>query len=325
MPSAIVFTQPDQVELQNYESLALQPGEVRIECEFSGVSQGTEIWALQGKRRELQFPTMPGYQSVGRIIELGPDVTGVSLGDRLLYHSSRQPDTLTETWMGGHPSDPVVSLNEGTRPQCVPEAAEPRTAAIAAMPAVAEVGHSMIDIAPGDLIVVIGQGLIGQCSAMFAKLRGGVVVTADLSATRRDLSKRHSADVVVDPTKQSLDAVVHDLRPDGADVVIDTTGRSAMFQTAVDLLRRRGRIVLQGWYPDAIQFDFHQTHLKLPTIATPCGIGDTAKVLNLLALGRLDWGPLITDTVSPLQAGEIYRQLSAGTDQLGVVFDWSQL
>lgn len=324
MPKAIVFPEVDRVELREVEHLPLQNNDVRVACEFSGVSQGTEVWALAGKRRELSFPTIPGYQAVGTITEVGDEVRDYKVGDRLLYHTARQPEGVTETWMGAHMSEAVVSLTQPTLPTRVPAAADPRTACLAAMPAVAQVGHSMIRVDPGDLVVVFGQGLIGQGSAMFSRLRGGIVITTDLSTKRLELSRRVASNIAIDPTKDDLDRAVRSIKPEGADVVIDTTGRASMFETAVGLLRPRGTICLQGWYPDPIQFDFHETHLKLPTIVTPCGIGDTALVLDLLAHGRLDWGPLITDVASPADAPRLYQSMREGGDLLGVVFDWSQ-
>ncbi|MDQ2730240.1 MAG: theronine dehydrogenase, partial [Armatimonadota bacterium] len=62
---AIVFPAAQSIEVQDYEPPAMRPDEMRVRTEFSGVSQGTEIWALLDRRPELSFPTVPGYQSVG--------------------------------------------------------------------------------------------------------------------------------------------------------------------------------------------------------------------------------------------------------------------
>ena len=113
------------------------------------------------------------------------------------------------------------------------------------------------------------------------------------------------------------------LRPKGADVVIDTTGRSEAFAECIALLRWEGQFLMQGYYPKPVTFDFHATHAKKPTIAVTCGIGDTARVLELLQYGKLKWREMVTDLVPVAQAPELYGRLAKGDpDLLGVAFDW---
>lgn len=66
---AIIFPDKDRVEIGSFELPEIQPDEALVRTEFSRVSQGTEIWALIGKRPEIMFPTVPGYQSIGVVEE----------------------------------------------------------------------------------------------------------------------------------------------------------------------------------------------------------------------------------------------------------------
>lgn len=323
MPTAIVFAAPNTVELRDYTPPSLRENELLIRTEYSGVSQGTELWALTGKRRELAFPTVPGYQGVGLVERVGPGVTGFAKGQRVLYHTSRLPEHFTETWMGGHVSHVVSPVVGDPPPRVVPEGVDPRAAALAAMPAVSLRGVDMLDIGPNDVVVVTGLGLIGQAAAMLARLRGAIVIASDLHPRRLALAETRSADIVVDARSGELGKTVRNLRPQGADIVIDTTGRSDMFAPCVDLLRLRGQLLLQGFYPESVSFDFHETHLKRPTIHVACGIGDTQRILELMRFDRLPWSPLITDTASASDAPAVYQRLLAGDpDTLGVVLEW---
>ena len=326
MPTAVVFTEKNKVELQAFEPPPLRDGELLIRAEFSGVSQGTEVWALTGRRRELAFPTVPGYQGVGIIEALGPKVAGFAEGQRVLYHTSRLPEEFTETWMGAHVSHVVSPTTGDPPPRIVPEGVDPAAAALAAMPAVSLRGIDMMEIKPNDVVVVTGLGLIGQAAAQLARLRGAIVVASDLHPKRLELARGHGADVAVDARGNALADAVRDLRPDGADAVIDTTGRSDRFAPSIDLLRLYGQFLMQGFYPQPVTFDFHETHLKRPTIHISCGIGDTQRVLELMRFNRLAWSPLITDAVPADRAPAIYERMLAGDpDVLGVVFDWKGL
>ncbi|MEJ7652531.1 MAG: zinc-binding dehydrogenase [Chloroflexia bacterium] len=131
---------------------------------------------------------------------------------------------------------------------------------------------------------------------------------------------------MVNPSRESLGEVVRSLRPQGADVVIDTTGRSDQFEPCIDLLRWEGSFLMQGWYPDPVVFDFHATHHKKPTIAVTCGFGpnETTRVLDLMRYGKLRFREVVSHLSPPDEAPAIYARLAAADpDMLGVVFDWT--
>jgi 2-desacetyl-2-hydroxyethyl bacteriochlorophyllide A dehydrogenase len=326
--SAIVFTGVNKVEIQKHEVSPLRSREVLVRTEYSGVSQGTEIWALVGKRPELTYPTIPGYQSVGVIEEIGPDVTDYQVGQRVLFGTTRLPETCTPTWMACHVSHGVVPISADRAPQVLPDGVDPVGAALAYLPAVSLRGIRMIDVNIGDLVVVTGQGLIGQGSAQLAKLRGGIVIATDLSPNRLRLSKQFSADVVVNPNEQNLADVVRSIRPKGADAVIETTGRADQFAPCVDLLRWEGHLLLQGYYPQPVTFSFHDTHMKKPRVAVTCGCdaGEAQTCMQLMRYGKLNFTGLATHVVGVNQAPEMYERLRTNDDSvLGVVFDWSKL
>jgi bacteriochlorophyllide a dehydrogenase len=329
---AIVMTGVRQVEIQPVELSDPQPDEVLIRTEYSGVSQGTEIWALLGKRPELAFPTIPGYQSVGVVEAVGHDVTGVEVGERVHFNSARSPAHFPPTWMGAHTSHAIVSTISRSADSertvvPVPDDVDPAAAAVSSLAAVSLRGLNMLRVGIGDLVVVNGQGMIGQGSAQLARLRGATVVAADINPTRLERSRACSADVVVDVREQSLADVVRALKPDGADVVIDTTGRSDQFAPCIDLLRWEGQFLLQGWYPDPITFDFHRTHQKKPTIAITCAYDndEVAIALELLRYNKLRYRPLVTHLVPFGDAPRLYEMMVANDPTvMGVVFDWRE-
>lgn len=332
---AIVFPRPHEVEIQEVDLPALRANEVRVRTEFSGVSQGTEIWALTDRRQEISFPTVPGYQAVGCIEALGDDVARGSKyfeGQRVLFRTSRLPEGFPPTWMGTHISHATVAAlgkpgdhGDGA-PIPIPDDVDAASASLAALPAVSLRGLEMLHINIGDLVVVNGQGLIGQGSAQLARLRGATVVVADISQPRLELSRRAGADVTVNVREQNLGEVVRSIRPKGADVVIETTGRSDQFAPAIDLLRWEGQLLMQGWYPEPITFDFNITHGKKPTIAITCGFDEKncAAIIELMQHGKLSLDSLITHRVPVAQAPELYGRMAQNdAEVLGVVFDWN--
>ena len=320
--SAVVITEPKSMEVQTFELPALKADDLLIRTEYSGVSQGTEVDAYRGARPELTFPTVTGYQSVGVIEEIGSGVTGFDVGDRVLFTTSRLPNSYPFTWMAGHVSHAVASTSSRA-PIKLPDEVDPVEAALTAMVAVGLGGIQQIRVELGDVVLVSGQGLIGQASAQLARSRGAIVVTTDLSPTRVRLSSEHSADVAVDLNTVDVDGVLRDLAPGGVDVVIETSGRADQFAPSIDRIRTQGTLLLQGYYKQHIDIDFHPTHIKKPTIAAACGFGDMRLALALLRWHKIRFRDLVTHLAPPTDAPELFARMEAGDpDILGVVFDW---
>jgi bacteriochlorophyllide a dehydrogenase len=323
--SALVMTGPCAVELHEYELPEPNADDVVIRTEYSGVSQGTEVDAYRGERPELAFPTVTGYQSVGIVEWTGDAVTGMAVGDRVLFTTSRLPDRYPFTWMAGHVSRAVVSTSSRA-PIVVPGVVDPVGAALTAMVAVGLGGLQQIRVELGDVVLVSGQGLIGHSSAQLARCRGAVVVTTDLSPTRVELSRLHSADLALDVGRDDVDGTLAGVAPDGVDVVIETSGRADQVAPSIERLRTGGTLLLQGYYKQQIQLDFHPTHIKKPTIAAACGLGDLRMALDLVRWGKVDLSGLVTHLTPPEQGADLFARMAANDPEvLGVVFDWGRL
>jgi len=224
--------------------------------------------------------------------------------------------------MAGHVSHAVASTSSRA-PIKLSDEVDPVEAALTAMVAVGLGGIQQIRVELGDVVLVSGQGLIGQASAQLARSRGAIVVTTDLSPTRVRLSGEHSADVAVDLNVMDVDGVLRDLAPGGVDVVIETSGRADQFAPSIDRIRTQGTVLLQGYYKQHIDIDFHPTHIKKPTIAAACGFGDMRLALALLRWHKVRFRDLVTHLAAPTDAPDLFARMEAGDpDILGVVFDW---
>jgi len=309
---AIVFTAPGKAELRTIEVPPTPPGGMRVRTECTGVSQGTETWAFTGRRPETEWPTIPGYQGVG-IAQDGP-----LAGRRVVFHKGLYPDGFPESWMGAHQEFAVV---ESATP--VPEGVEPEDAAHFAVVGVALRGLKRTVVEPGRVAVVLGLGLVGQCCAQVLRARGATVLATDHSPLRRSLATDRSADRVFAPDDPGFRAELHRSAPEGADIVVDTTGVVGLFPLWIDLIRPEGEIVMQGWYPEPAVFDFHEAHHKLATIRTPCSWEPAATALEWIAAGKADTRSLVTHVLDPADCGDAYtRMAQADPERLGVMFDW---
>jgi threonine dehydrogenase-like Zn-dependent dehydrogenase len=109
-------------------------------------------------------------------------------------------------------------------------------------------------------------------------------------------------------------------------VVIDATGAS-IADVWVKALGYKGRLVLQGWYPEPVAFNQHAYHLRLASVHFPCGYTQPGIRAGLDALGRgnLHIKPLISHVVPAQEAQAAYDMMLDTPGQvLGMVFTWGE-
>ena len=300
------------------------PGDVVVRTTFSGISAGTERWTLTGRYGGIDatYPFIPGYQRVGVIEWAGADVADRHMGETVFINETRLEDpTLRDKHWTGHIGYSVAPARAAIP---LPAGISIAEAAISPLAAVAWNGIKMADPAAGDVVVVLGLGVVGQMSAQLARLRGATVLATDLIPERRELAASLGAHEVVDPDPERLRDAVSRIAPAGVDLVIDTTGRSDAFPLWVELVRERGTICLQGYYPDPLVIDPLPTHLKQPTVLFTCYWVDHPVVLGWLARGQLSMAPFIRDTFDYRDAPTAYRKLvDDPAGMMTALLDWS--
>jgi 3-hydroxyethyl bacteriochlorophyllide a dehydrogenase len=329
---AVVFPEPNRVEVREMEVPPVGPDQVGIRTAFSGVSQGTERWALTGRYGHFDrdysayYPCSPGYQAAGVVNEIGDAASDIEVGDHVFALGTRflDPDhKYPGPCQASHSAYLVIDRTGVTK---IPAGVDLAGASLYHMAGVSRHGVRLTRIEPGELVVVIGLGMIGQMSAQAARRAGARVIATDLIPARVEAAAKYSADRAVHANAESLEDVVREEQENGADVVIDTTGDHRMFDRCLGLIRREGRITLQGYYPDPIAIDFHPTHMQRPNVIFPCGWDDefNDELVADLASGRLAIDPLITHRISFRDAHEAYELVVEHPERsLGMVLDWS--
>lgn len=329
---AISFTAPGKVEIVEVEIPAPGPDEIAVRTVFSGVSQGTERWSLTGRynhadeRLAENYPCFPGYQAAGVVEEVGEAVNDLRPGDHVMLQGTRFADPALANpgpGLAAHVGR-LVATRDSVTP--VSRDVDLAAASLYRMASVGRHGVRLAGVGANDVVCVVGLGMIGQMAAQAARRCGAHVIGGDLIAARVAAARQHSVDTGVDVTTSSLDAAVRAVARDGADVVIDTTGVTGIFDQCLDLVRPEGRICLQGYYPDPISIDFHSAHLKRVAVYFPCAWdADRDGELSAdLANGALAIAPLITHRIPFTQAAAAYESVvQRPAESIGMTFSWS--
>lgn len=324
---AVVFPEQDQIELQK---IALpDPGDddLLIRTEYTGISVGTERWALEGYRSEVVYPLVTGYLGFGVVEEVGSRVDSFVPGDRVHFKQTKLPEPYNLNWMGAHVSRAVVAAGADMAVK-MPAEIEGPAATMAGLAGVSIHGTNMMQVHLHDAALVTGQGMIGQAAAQILRARGARVMTSDLMPTRVRLSQEWSADLALNGAEQELAEAASQFAPEGFDLIADTTGSNEVVNQLWPLLKGQGQFLLQGWYPGEVSFNFQEVHQYRPTIYVTCGhdLGGIRLAAELAVEGKLHLAPLVTHNLPYQQAPAAFRDLlQQGKEEfLGVVLDWRE-
>ena len=318
---------PQRIELEEVELGPTPDDAILVRNEYTAVSAGTEIYNyIHGGEpgQAPQFPRTTGYCCAGTVLEVGKLVSGVKAGDRVAGE-------------GPHAGHAILR----SRYQPVPDTVSTKSAAYMVMAAIAIRGIRVARIELGHSVAVTGLGVVGQLAATLAGLAGAVpIIGIDPDASRLERAKARGMDVCINAGGQDLVAAVRDACPeDGANVVIEATGKPAVMPTALRLACTAGRVVVLGSPRGTVDMDLMaDVHLREVSILgafqplTPerphthypwTKDRERALIVRLMSNGRLPIDDLITEVARPPQCQQIYDMLVAPpSGVLGVVFQW---
>lgn len=321
---AFYFPKAKQTGLKEYEIPALEEGELLLEIECSGVSMGTERQIFYGQDARAVFPVITGYQSVGIVADMKGKCPGIKKGDRVLAMGTAKAPGLNICW-GSHVSHSI--LNYKGVIQC-PKGVKPEVAALTWLAGVGNQGADKSGVKKGDVVAIVGQGMIGQMAAQVARARGAKKIFAtDVVPLRVEMSNKYSTDICVNGKEKDIKDVLFAEFKEGADVVYEATGKSEFVVKCLEMAKSEGAMCYQGWYAGSITFPFDIPHTKQLRMAFPFAWGGNeklVKVLKLMAEKKVNIEPLITHKISREDAPKLYPDLVSGKNQdvMAVVIDW---
>jgi threonine dehydrogenase-like Zn-dependent dehydrogenase len=166
-------------------------------------------------------------------------------------------------------------------------------------------------VGPGEHVVVLGAGPIGAAAALAAADRGADVLVLDPVTTRRDLLRSWGfAAEWTDEDALSARIAEHG-STDGPHVVIDTTGRATVLDTAITAVRHGGRIVVVGLTGE--QAPIHPGVLPLKELdvlgTSCCRLDEFVAAADLVRRHAATVETLISHHLPLPRASDAFRQL----------------
>ena len=313
---AIVFSGVQQIELRDVTLKSISSTDVLVETWWSSISTGTEKMALNGliPSPPFIFPFIPGYETVGRIVEAGDHVNQDLIGKFAYVAGSFGYEDVNAAFGGASqfivcPVESITVLDGIANPQCG-----------IALPLGATALH-IVDLAEvkGKQVLVLGQGAVGILAAELAKHMGAsLVAVTEPHQNRLDIS---TADIKVNPDKQDVSAALagHEF-----DVLIDSTGIMSAIDTGLRFVKFHGKVIFGGYY-QRINIDYSQAFNKeLSFIAArQWAKGDLRRVRELIASGNINAEKIFTHQCSlENNLMEAYMQAFDDPDCLKMIIHW---
>ena len=285
---------------------------------------------------KLDEPQWMGMCNVGVVTAVGRGAEEFSVGDRVVnngYHAEMVcvPKHLCAKLPDG------VSDEQGT---------------FVVLGAIGLQGIRLLQPTLGESVVVIGLGMIGLLTVQLLRAQGCRVIGIDMDSTRLEMARRFGAEVAdlpggADPVAAAR-AFSNARGVDGVIIAASSKSNDIVHQAA-QMCRQRGRIVLVGVVGlELARSDFYKKEL---TFQVSCSYGpgrhdpnyeeagqdypigfvrwteqrNFEAVIDMLAAGRLDVEPLITQRMPHGSAPEAYGLLTDQRDTLGIVLEYPRV
>lgn len=305
--AAVVFDTPGMLAVRHLTLTDPDSSDVVVKSQFSGISSGTEKMLYEGTMPAfpgMQYPLVPGYETVGTVVEAGP-TSGRMVGDQVFVP-------------GASCYRDAAGLFGATAARLVVPGARTVQTRFenqeeAALLALAATAHHAVRRSRRPASLVVGHGVLGRLIARILIATGNPPPTVwETVAARRSGARDYRA---IDPAED---------RDQRHDAIIDASGDVTVVDTAIGRLNRHGELVLAGFYGRRVGFDFPAAFMKEVSIAIAAEFNpaDLQAVLALVSEGRLSLAGLITHRSAPSDAASAYRTAFNDPDCLKMIIDW---
>ncbi len=192
-------------------------------------------WAVAKSKLETEIAL--GYSAAGKVLEVGKDVEGFKVGDRVACAGQDY---------ASHAEFIYVPKNLAVK---IPAHVKDEEAAFVTMGAIALQGIRRANLTQGEKVGVIGLGLLGQLGVRMLKAYGHPVIAFDINAERVADAKKGGADMGVvasgDSHENALNAFTDGHGVDAV-LIYAAAKDDKPLKLAVDIARKEGRIVQIG-------------------------------------------------------------------------------
>jgi NADPH2:quinone reductase len=279
MPRAVFCRElgpPETLRLEDFASVALAPGQVRVAIHAAGINFPDILMAAGEYQLKPELPFIPGMEAAGEVIEIDGAAQGTAVGDRVIVKLRH----------GGYADEAIVTPSQLTPLPSTFDYAEGATFLAAHGTAY----HALVDraqIKSGEVLLVHGAGGgVGLAAVELGKLLGATVIAAASSEEKLAVAQARGADHLVLYKREPFRDVVKRITGGrGADVVYDPVG-GEIFEQSLRCIAWGARVLVIGFTGG---IGLARTNLVLIKGASVLGVraGEAARKNPALGVARI--------------------------------------
>jgi alcohol dehydrogenase, propanol-preferring len=341
MEAAQIIQPNESLQIQRLETPKPKGSQVLVKVNSSGVCHSDiHLWQggyegpggqfLKTTDRGVKYPLTPGHEIAGTVESTGDEAEGFSkdqnvivfpwigeglcpacrIGQENLCDKPRSLGIYTDGGYAEYVLIPsykyLVKLDEDM------DLDASATLSCSALTAYGAVRNAVLN--PYDNLVVVGAGGLGLMAIQLAKsITGAKIIAMDLDDNKLGVAKKNGADITINSKKEDpIKAIMELTDKMGADAIIDFVNASKTVETDMQLLRRRGKLVLVGLFGGELKLSL----VSMPTRAYKIigsytgSISEMVELVSLAKRGVIK--PVVSERFKLNQATEALTMLKDG-------------
>jgi L-iditol 2-dehydrogenase len=245
---ALVFQAPEQAVLADLQRPQYGPDEVLVRSRSVGICH-SDFELYEGRYIiPVQYPVIPGHEWCGEVAEIGRDVRGLKVGDRVVGECVVGPEGRDHFGFSIDGANAEFFRARAEWLHVLPDELSDTAGALVEPFSVAYSATRAADrIDPSDRVAVIGGGPIGLLCVAAASAYQAPVTLIEPQQSRRAFGLDLGARRALDPTAHDFADAVDELTDGrGFDVVLEAAGAPAAMASALELAAPAARVVFVG-------------------------------------------------------------------------------
>jgi threonine 3-dehydrogenase len=328
------------IELRDVEMPSVGHNDVRIRVKRTAIC-GTDMhiynWDPWAQKR-IPVPMTVGHEYCGEIVEIGSEVTGLAIGDRVSGEGHITCGFCRNCRAGRrHLCRNTVGVGVN-RPGCfadyvvipavnafkLPDSIDDEIAAI--LDPLGNAVHTALafDVV-GEDVLITGAGPIGLMAAAIVRFVGARhIVISDVNDYRLAIARQMGATLAINVTRDSLDSAMQQLgMKEGFDVGLEMSGNAAALRDMLRTMHHGGSVAVLGIPATEVAIDWNEVILKGLTIKGIYGreMFETWYKMAALLQSGLNIRPVITHRVPYTEYRHAFEIMGKG-ESGKVVMDW---
>ena len=334
---AVVLAGPNQFETKFIEKPVIDADEILLKMKKAAIC-GTDIRILEGKKtKDVRYPSVIGHEMSGIIEELGANVLGYEVGDRIAIAnvipcgncssclSGRENACLNRTAIGyqydggfaEYVKIPKTCIQAGNVVK-IPESVSFTAGALIEPLACCIRGLKNVGTGFNDTVLVVGAGPIGLMHIQLSKISGASkVIVSEPNAFRRQKAEVLGADVIVNPISENLEEIImKETNGLGVDRIILAIGVPSVVNSTIKLCKKGGTVCMFAGFGGTGEslIEINTIHYNEINIcgSTAYKRSDYLAAAEMVKTGRINLDEIATHTYKLDEFKEAYKMNKSG-------------